>query len=130
MSSLAVMSIILGILMILSRAPLIFWPDATASYYRRVASNERHLRIAGVFTGVLSLAMIFSSRGAHQKGAWIILVIGLFLALVAAVEIALPPVIGRIAESVWNIGGLTARLAGVFSVGVGICFICLGFCVF
>ncbi len=61
MSNLALISIIFGILIIVGRSPLLFAPDITLRFIRKVINKKIILRILGIPTALLGLVMITSA---------------------------------------------------------------------
>ena len=130
MSTVSLMSIIFGILIIVGRAPLIFAPGATLRLIRRIINNKGTLRMVGIFTAVLGLAMIASAWGADELAALIIAWLGWLIVCAAVVELIFTSFIQRIAISIWSMSNSTARILGLFSVVVGAFFVYLGIVVF
>ena len=130
MSTVSLMSIIFGILIIVGRAPLIFAPGATLRLIRRIINNKGRLRIVGIFTAVLGLAMIASAWGADELAALIIAWLGWLIVCAAVVELIFTAFVQRIAISIWSMNNWTARILGLFSVVVGAFFLYLGLVVF
>lgn len=130
MSTVSLMSIIFGILIIVGRAPLIFAPGATLRLIRRIINNKGRLRMVGIFTAVLGLAMIASAWGADELAALIIAWLGWLIVCAAVVELIFTAFVQRIAISIWSMNNWTARILGLFSVVVGAFFLYLGLVVF
>ena len=130
MSTVSLMSIIFGILIIVGRAPLIFAPGATLRLIRRIINNKGTLRMVGIFTAVLGLAMIASAWGADELAALIIAWLGWLIVCAAVVELIFTAFVQRIAISIWSMNNWTARILGLFSVVVGAFFLYLGLVVF
>lgn len=130
MSTVSLMSIIFGIVIIVGRAPLVFAPEATLRLIRRIINNKGTLRMVGIFTAVLGLAMIASAWGADELAALIIAWLGWLIICAAIAELILTSFVQRIAISIWNMKNATARILGLFSVVVGSFFIYLGIVVF
>ena len=130
MSAVSIMSIIFGILIIFGRAPLVFAPGATLRLIRRIINNKDSLRIVGIITAVLGLALIASAWGVDQSAALILYWLGWFILFAAVVELIFTAFVQRIAISIWSMKNSTARIVGLFSVVVGAFFIYLGIEVF
>ncbi len=129
MNSLAIVSVVFGILMF-SRVPMIFAPEASQRLVQKLVKSEKLMRIAGIFVAVLSLAMIASSWGSEQSAAVIIKVLGWILAFAAAAELIVPSAVCAVGSFIWNMNNFAVRVAGVLSVATGAFFICLGLYVF
>ena len=72
MSAVSIMSIIFGIVIIVGRAPLVFAPGATLRLIRRIINNKDSLRIVGIITAVLGVALIATAWGVDQSAALIL----------------------------------------------------------
>ena len=130
MSAVSVMSIIFGIVIIVTRAPLVVAPEATLRLVRRIINNRDTLRIVGVFTGVLGLALIASAWNADHSAALILSWLGWLIFCAALVELIFTAFVQRIAISIWSMNNTTARILGLVAVIIGAFFIYLGLEVF
>jgi len=130
MNAVSVMSIIFGIVIILGRAPLVFAPGATLRLIRRIINNKGTLRIVGIFTAVLGVALIASAWDVRQSAALILYWLGWLLFFAALVELIFTAFVQRIAIAIWSMKNSTARILGVFAVIIGAFFIYLGIAVF
>jgi len=130
MNAVSVMSIIFGIVIILGRAPLVFAPGATLRLIRRIINNKGTLRIVGIFTAVLGVALIAAAWDVRQSAALILYWLGWLLFFAALVELIFTAFVQRIAISIWSMKNSTARILGVFAVIIGAFFIYLGIAVF
>ena len=127
MSGLGVVSVVLGILLIATRGPLIFMPEASTRFYRKVLRKEMLVRILGLFTAVLSLAMIAGAWGEEKSGAQIVMVLGWILAVAALCEMLFPSVVQAIMDVFLDANSAVARVVGVIAVALGFLFVCMGF---
>jgi uncharacterized protein YjeT (DUF2065 family) len=130
MSAVSVMSIIFGIIIIVGRAPLVFAPGATLRLIRRIINNKGTLRIAGIFSALLGMALIASAWDVHQSAALILYWLGWVLFFAGLVELIFTALVQKIAISIWSMNNTTARILGVFAVVIGAFFIYLGLAVF
>jgi len=130
MNAVSVMSIIFGIVIILGRAPLVFAPGATLRLIRRIINNKGTLRIVGIFTAVLGVALIAAAWDVRQSAALILYWLGWLLFFAALVELIFTAFVQRIAIAIWSMKNSTARILGVFAVIIGAFFIYLGIAVF
>ena len=126
MSVVSVMSIIFGIVIIVGRAPLVVAPGATLRLIRRIIDNKGTLRIVGIFTAVLGLALIAAAWNADQSAALILAWLGWLIFCAALIELIFTAFVQRLANAVWSMGNTTARILGVFAVIIGTFFIYLG----
>ena len=129
MSAVSVMSIIFGIIIIVGRAPLVVAPEATLRFVRRIINSKGSLRIVGVFTGVLGLALIASAWGADQVIALILYWLGWLIFCAALAELIFTAFVQKIAISIWSMSNSTARILGLVAVVLGAFFIYLGIAV-
>jgi uncharacterized protein YjeT (DUF2065 family) len=129
MSAVSIMSIIFGIVVILGRAPLLFEPEATLQLVRRIINRKGSLRIVGVFTAVLGMALIAAAWDVRQSAAPILYWIGWALFFAGIVELIFTAFVQRLANAVWSMNHTTARILGVFAVIIGAFFIYLGIAV-
>jgi uncharacterized protein YjeT (DUF2065 family) len=129
MSAVSVMSIIFGIIIILGRAPLVVAPGATLKVIRRIINNKRTLRIVGVFSAVLGMALIATAWDVRQSAALIIYWLGWVLFFSALAELIFTGSVQRIAISIWSMKNTTARILGLVAVVIGAFFIYLGIAV-
>ena len=130
MSAISVMSIIFGIVIIVTRAPLIFAPDAALRLIKRIISDKSTLRIVGIITAVLGLALIASAWNADQTIALILYWLGWLIFCAALAELIFTAFVQRIAISIWSMRNSTARILGLVAVVIGAFFIYLGIAVF
>jgi uncharacterized protein YjeT (DUF2065 family) len=126
MSAVSVMSTIFGIIIIVGRAPLVFAPGATLRLVRRIINNKGTLRIVGIFSAVLGLALIATAWGVDQSAALILSWLGWLIFCAAIVELIFTAFVQRIAIAIWSMKNSTARLLGLVAVVIGAFFIYLG----
>ncbi|MBL7177769.1 MAG: hypothetical protein ISS66_18265 [Desulfobacteraceae bacterium] len=132
MDDLAIICIIVGIFLILSRGSLIFAPDAMLRFYRKLLATNFRIRIMGIVFLILPLAMILAARGDHRDGAEIILGLGyLFGFVVVVFPIIFTSIYKLIADAFLDAtDNVILRGLGAISLGIGIYFIYLGVAVF
>ncbi len=130
MNNLAIVSIIMGILLVIGRGPLIFAPAATLRVIRKIVKKKSNLRLLGIPTSLLGAAMITSSLDTNQSFTLIILIPGCLILLAGLSEIFITSFIQRIGIYIWSMSKRKARLLGLFSVVLGSGFIYLGLAVF
>ena len=130
MSAVSVMSIIFGIIIIFGRAPLVVAPEVILQLIRRIINNKGTLRIAGIFSAVLGMALIAAAWGVDQSAALILSWLGWLIFCAALAELIFTAFVQRIAISIWSMKNTTARILGLFAVLIGAFFIYLGIAVF
>lgn len=130
MSAVSVMSIVFGIIIIFGRAPLVVAPEVTLQLIRRIINNKGTLRIAGIFSAVLGMALIAAAWGVDQSAALILSWLGWLIFCAALVELIFTAFVQRIAISIWSMKNATARILGLIAVVIGAFFVYLGIAVF
>ncbi len=127
MKELAIVSIVLGSVIILSRGPLVLAPDATLRVYRKLLATNTRVRIMGTCMLPLSVAMIVLAQGSELTAAWIISVIGWYMALMTVfVLLIFPSAYRQLALSLLEAVSQAIRPLGAIGVGIGVLFIWLG----
>jgi uncharacterized protein YjeT (DUF2065 family) len=129
MSAVSIVSIIFGIIIIVGRAPLVFAPGATLRLVRRIINNKGTLRIVGVFSAVLGMAMIATAWGVDQSAVLILSWLGWLIFCAALVELIFTAFVQKIAIAIWSMKNTTARILGLVAVVIGAFFIYLGIAV-
>lgn len=133
MSNLALVSIILGAIIILTRGPITFAPEASRKFFlNSITTSKTRIRIIGIFTVALGMIMIHVAQDYDQTAALIIKYLGWFFVVVASPILLIFTSIYKdiIINIVENMDALILRLIGIFSVGLGALFIYLGLVVF
>jgi hypothetical protein len=132
MNSLAIVSIVLGSVIIIARGPMVVAPKGTLAVFRQLIQSPARIRILGVFVALLGLAMVATARGIDQSAAQVILVFGWFLSLVSIFLLLLFPSLYRgLASFFLEVFEETAafRAVGVIGVAFGVFFLYLGIAV-
>ena len=131
MSSLALISVIYGILIVVNRLPLVLVPQATTRFYRKLLADDTRIRIMGVFGALLGLAMIISAWRSEQSAALIVLAFGCFVVFVTVVLVlGFISTYKKIAEGFLDLDPAAHRVFGAVLTGIGVFFIYLGLWVF
>ena len=130
MSEVGVVSIVLGVVVVCSRAPLLVAPAATLRWFEGVIATNGQTRALGAVTLTFGAAMVWAGASEHSGLATILSVGGWAVAGTSTLALVLFPAVYRaIAEAVlpsdadadltgWRILGL----AGVFIGGLLIYF--------
>jgi hypothetical protein len=124
MPDLGLVAVLLGVLIIALRGPLIFAPEATAQFYRRLLATRTRTRIAGLVIGVLGLAVLVTGWGPRGAVAHVLVAVGWLMALGAVFILLAPALYMRLATSVldWAEEGadpVVARGVGLLAVLLG-----------
>jgi uncharacterized protein YjeT (DUF2065 family) len=127
MTGLAAITILLGVLAILSRGPLVFAPDATLGVYRKLLESNARVRIMGCCLAALGVAMVVLAQGSELTAVRIIGFLGWYMVCVAALFLLLfPAAYRRFALSMLEATSQAVRPLGAMGVGVGVLIIWLG----
>jgi len=121
MSTPALIIIILGISIMLTRAPLIIAPVKTRDTYIQLFDTEIKMRALGVIMGGLSAICIMAVRGIPGAASLAIMYVSMFVLVLALVAmIPFPAFASRLATNVWMaFPPLAMRLMGALAVAVG-----------
>jgi len=133
MSNLALVSIIFGAIIILTRGPIIFVPEASMKFFLKlIFSSNTRIRIFGIFAVALGMIMINVAQGYDQTAALIIKYFGWFIVVVAgSISLIFTSIFKDICLNIMgNMDELILRIIGIFGVGLGAIFIYLGLVVF
>ncbi len=133
MSNLAIVSIISGLFFIAIRSPLIFSPETTAVYYRKLIASNKRIRILGTFMAMLSLAMISSAQHSDQTAANIISIVGwLIVFLALPVLLIFPSFYKWLADFFFDTfsDSIILPIKGIIDVCIGAYFVYIGIWVF
>jgi uncharacterized protein YjeT (DUF2065 family) len=133
MSKLALVSIIFGTIIILTRGPIIFAPEAARKFIlESIFSSNTRIRIIGIFVVVLGMIMINVAQGYDLNAALIIKYLGWYLLIVAfPILLVFTSIYKDIVINIMgNMDVLILRIIGIFGVGLGALFIYLGLDIF
>ena len=131
MTGLAVVSIVLGVLVVSTRAPLVFAPERTLTWYRTLLATDARVRAMGVLAIVLGLALALSAQQVEGAAAAAMGYLGWYFAGGSLLFlIALPRVYRELAQAVLDIIEGIAPILGCLSVAIGVGFLYLGLAVF
>jgi len=121
MSTLAIILVIMGSLIVLTRGPLVFAPTRTRDTYMRLFDSDKRMRGLGVLFTALSALVIWSLWGVAGITAQVILYLGGLIFFVGFVGMILFPGPSRkMASAVWGgFNGPTLRVLGLLAVVFG-----------
>ena len=131
MDSLSIICIAVGILVIVSRGPLIFSPSATLRFYDRwVLSTNARFRALGAVIATLAMALLFSDFGEGVL-AGLLHTCGWFMATVALLFLVLPNVLRRFFQTIFgyieeSVDDGIVRIVGLLAVVFGVALIYVG----
>ena len=121
MSAFALFCIIVGLLIMVTRAPLVFAPESMRDFIYQIIGTEQRIRMFGIFVAVFGALAIWISNGVPGLVAQIFLYIGLFMIAVGALYMAsFPAKALALTTKVWNtFSPMAMRAMGLFAVALG-----------
>jgi len=121
MSTTALIIVILGVSIVLSRAPLIVAPEAVRNTYLKLFDTDGKMRLMGVIMGAVSALILWVLWGLGDAAAMVVkYVAGFVLVLSVAAMIPFPAWARRLATNVWSaFSPGVLRLLGAIAVAVG-----------
>ena len=131
MDALAITCIVVGILIIVMRAPLIFAPRATLRFCERlIFSTNARFRVFGVVFATLAMALLFSDFGEGAL-AGLLHTCGWFMATVALLFLVLPNVLRRFFQTIFgyieeSVNDGVVRIVGLLAVVFGLALVYVG----
>ena len=130
MDSLSIICIGVGIVVIVSRAPLIFAPSATLRSTRWLFSTNARCRAFGVMFATLAMALLFSDFGVGALAGFLHAA-GWVVATVALLFLVLPNVLRRILRTIFgyiekSVDERIMRVVGFLGVVFGLALIYVG----
>lgn len=130
MDALSVLCVVAGVLIVASRGPLVFAPEATLRVYERMLATDARVRAVGAFAGALAVATLTTPAAGPLSRFWLGL-IGAMLLGVTIWLIAAPAHYRRMAHAVFDFArgstdGAIVRGVGLLAVAIGACLIYVG----
>lgn len=132
MSAFALFCIIVGLLMIATRAPLIVAPEKTRDIYMHaLLDTKEHVRSLGIFMGLFGAFALLVAGGVPGAVATIIQIFGLVMIIVSVGFLAPYPARAMtLARKVWySFAPRTLRILGLLAVVLGGALVWYGFVV-
>ena len=129
MNRLAAITIGLGLLVIIARAPAVLFPRRALEFLRRLIESSRQLRAIGVFFALYGVAMIVVGGGDDGSLARFIVGTGWAVSVMSLLLLVLFPTVYRgMAGAFLDVmeGGAGTRAVGIIGAGVGVVFVLLG----
>ena len=121
MTALAIVLVLLGLMIALTRAPLIVAPEATRAFYLKWFETDGRMRALGGLVVAMGLLMIWAAYGETGTAASLVYGLGLFMAALAAFFAALPGPARNLATSIWSkFSTATLRTLGAVAVIFGL----------
>ena len=121
MSTTALIIVLLGLSIMISRAPLIVAPTKTRDTYLKLFDTDGKMRVMGLIMGAVSALIIWAVWGLGDIASLAVTYVAgfvLFLSLVAMIPF--PAFSSRLATNVWMaFPPMAMRFMGALAVGVG-----------
>lgn len=121
MGVLALFFVILGIAIIVTRAPLIVAPERARRLVLRIIGTDQRMRIFGIFVAFLGALLVWVGGSQPGAVAQVVFYLGFFMVLIAALAmIPLPGQSRKLATRVWErFTPRTLRIIGTLAVLFG-----------
>lgn len=101
MDASSIVCVLIGLLIIVSRGPLIIAPGPTIDFYERLVSTDARVRLVGCVVAAVSAALLAAPPARNAPAFWFEAFGGL-LALVALWLLAWPKGFRRLADGVFS----------------------------
>jgi uncharacterized protein YjeT (DUF2065 family) len=103
MSPIALVLVIFGLLIAITRAPFVVAPAATRAFYMKWFETDGRMRVLGVFLIAIGAALIWAGNSEDNTLAQICFGMGLFMTVLGAVFfILLPAPMRKWAAKIWS----------------------------
>ncbi len=127
MNAVAIASIALGILYIVTRGPLIFAPEETVRVFLRFLENSAGIRAMGCLLGLAGFATLRGTAGAVTTLSVVIRFIAWLMVGGGVLLLLFPDAYGQLARSVLMVfDAMALRILGALGVGIGGLFVYFG----
>jgi uncharacterized protein YjeT (DUF2065 family) len=128
--ALSVLCILLGVLIIVTRGPMIVAPRATLRFYERLLSTDARVRGIGLVIGPLAVALVAFTSG-EEGAAGILRALGWLSAAATLWLLAVPSSYRRLAQGVLDffessVDPAIVRIIGLLAVAIGVALIYVG----
>ncbi len=129
MSVLAIAVIVFGLLILVTRGPLVYAPDKTRNRLVGLFDSERKMRMMGIVIAALGAFFIWAADGAIGGWAVAVYLFGILALMISLLlMIPFPGRMQPLATRVWNgFSQTTLRLIGLTSTVFGAWLIYVGF---
>ena len=129
MSGTALFLVIFGILIILSRGPLIVAPERTRNMYLKLFRSDRRMRVFGIVMGTAAAFVAYGFWGIPGTAPLVVFYIASFMFLTMAVwMVPFPASANRVAMKIWSaFSPAVLRIIGFVSVAFGMWLVFFGF---
>lgn len=110
-----------GVLIIVSRGPLVFAPEAMHGFYRKLVREPMWLRALSLLGTFFGLALAWTARAESGVAASGFGALGWVIAVGTGASLLFPAALGRLADSLLQSASDPSllRAIGVLAIGVG-----------
>ncbi len=129
MSALAIAIIIFGLLILVTRGPLVYAPDKARNRLVGLFDSERKMRMMGIAIAALGAFFIWATDGATGGWAVAVYLFGILALMISLLSmIPFPGRMQPLATRIWKgFSETTLRLIGLTSTVFGVWLIFVGF---
>jgi len=129
MTTLGLVLILVGFLIVVTRGPLIFAPVATRDLYLSLFDTNAKMRVVGWVGAAMGVLLMVGGQGNPESIATVLFYLGAFIALLALIAIMpFPGAMRNVATNVWSafsVGflrgiGLVSTLLGIVLILYGL----------
>ena len=127
MSSVGIVCIVLGSIIVITRAMIVVAPRATLQWVNELIANEARIRTLGIYSLFLPALLIWAGTSEDTTLAGVLLIFGLFFLLVAIPWLVFfPRTYMEFTRSILPSNLMTWRLLGLLGVIVGLVLVNFG----
>lgn len=121
-----------GVFVIVARAPFIFWPEATITFYKeKIFSDAARIRLLAIIPFLLASAMVLTTIELENGFAIIVTSVGLIILAGCGLLVFIPNDIKDLVTALFDFMSLNVlQGVGVLSVVVALCWIYASFVYF
>lgn len=129
MSAFAIVLVIFGLLIAVTRAPLVVAPGKTRDFYLTLFESDTRMRALGLFVAIFGAFCLWATAGVTGTMATIIAVVGIFALVAGAIGMMLFPTWSRdFATRIFkSFSEPTLRVIGALAVAFGLWLAWYGF---
>jgi len=129
MTAIGLFLVVFGVLIILSRGPLIVAPERTRNVYLRLFQSDRRMRWFGLVMGGLAAIVAYLFVGVSGTIPLVVFYLALLIVVIMGFWLVpFPGSANRVATKIWSaFSPLVLRMIGAVSVLFGMWLVFLGF---
>ena len=128
MTTIAIILVVFGSLIIATRGPLIVAPTQTRDLYMTIMTSDARMRGFGIAVGVIAAILAFLLRATPDLASLIVYYLTLLIVAMSALYLVpFPASANRLAKSIWfGFSPAMLRVIGIVSVAFGAWLISVG----